>query len=102
MKRLLTIILFLTIKQNIFVTDWVWYYIYIQVDYPQGPWTRTDILDKSGSYKYLHPKQFEELFGTEKEDLANAILAHLRKETPDRYKFNCTLSLSSDTVVIQT
>lgn len=102
MRRLLTIISFLTIGQNSFATDWLSYYIYIQTDYLQGPWTRTDILDKSGSYKYLHPKQFEELFGTEREDLANAILTHLQKETPDRYKFKCTLLLSSDTVIIQT
>lgn len=70
----------------------------------QGPWTRTDVLDKSGSYKYLHPKNYEELFGFEGIDLANAIFSHLQKETenPKLYKFKYSLSLSSDTVVIQT
>ena len=70
----------------------------------QGPWTRTNILDKSGSYQYLHPKLFEELFSISGngEDIANAIIYHLQKETPDRYKFNYVLSIISDTVIIQT
>jgi len=63
-------ILFLTIGQNSFASDWAWYYIYVQTEYIQGPWTRADVLNKSGSYKYLHPKQYEELFGSEKIDLA--------------------------------
>jgi hypothetical protein len=104
MRRILTILLFLTIGQNCFATDWAWYYIYVQTDYMQGPWTRTDVLNKSGSYKYLHPKQYEELFGSERIDLVNAIFSHLRKETenPKLYKFKYSLSLLSDTVVIQT
>src|SRR5258705_12783018 len=104
MRRLLAIILFLTLGQMCFATEWAWYYIYVQTDYIQGPWTRTDVLGRSGSYKYLHPKQFEELFGSEGIDLANAIFRHLQKETesPKLYKFKCSLSLSADTVVIQT
>ena len=35
-------------------------------------------------------------------DVANAILSHLKEETPKRYNFKCTLSLSGDTAVIQT
>jgi hypothetical protein len=101
MKRILAILLFVIAGQKSFATDWAWYYIYVQTDYIQGPWTRMDVLDKSGSYTYLHPKQFEELFGTESIDLANAIFSHLQKESPKRYTFNSALSLLSDTVVIQ-
>ncbi|MFZ1800463.1 MAG: hypothetical protein WAU24_11420 [Chitinophagaceae bacterium] len=104
MRRILVIILFLTIGQNCFATEWLTYFIYIQTEYIQGPWTRTTIFDKSGSYIYLHPKEFEELFGSEGIDLANAIFNHLQKETesPKLYKFTYSLSLASDTVVIRT
>jgi hypothetical protein len=102
MKKLfLAILLSFAIGQKSFATEWLTYYIYIQKDYLQGPWTRAELLGKS-NYEYLHPKQFEELFGSESISLANAILDHLRAETPERYAFRSTLALSADTVVIQT
>lgn len=104
MKRIFTMIFFLTIGKVCFATEWAVYYIYVQTEYTQGPWIRTKILDKSGGYKYLYPKRHEELFGSEAIELANAIYSHLKKETehPELYKFQCSLSLLADTVVIQT
>ncbi|HUM45332.1 MAG TPA: hypothetical protein PLD84_00295, partial [Chitinophagales bacterium] len=102
MKQLLILVFIFLAAQNCLATEWLLYYVYVQTDYVQGPWKRTNILDKSGSYLYLHPEQFEELFGTEKTDLAIAILNHLKKASPERYTFNPVLSLSEDTVVIQT
>jgi hypothetical protein len=104
MKRILVVFLFLICSKNIFATEILSYYIYIQTEYSQGPWLRTDVLDKLGSYNYLYIKEFEELFGSEKIDVANSIFMHLKKETesPKLYKFKCDLSLLSDTVIIQT
>jgi hypothetical protein len=104
MRRLLSIIFFTIIGQSAFAKDWFSYYIYIQKEYIQGPWLRTDILDKTGNYTYLQPKQFEELFSIsgDGQEIADAILAHLKKETPGRYKFKYTLSISKDTVIIKT
>lgn len=104
MRRLLIIFFLTTIGQTAFATDWFWYYIYVQTEYIQGPWTRTNILDKSGSYTYLQPKQFEELFSIsgDGQDIAEAIFTHLKKETPSRYKFSYILSISKDTVIIKT
>lgn len=101
---LLTLLLFIAIGQNCPATEWGTYFVYIQTDYPQGPWIRTSILDKSGSYTYLYPKKHEDLFGSEGKDLAIAIFNHLKKDTehPESYNFQYTLSLVADTVVIQT
>jgi hypothetical protein len=104
MKQLLTFLFCLTIGQSAFATEWCWFYVYVQRDYIQGPWTRAAILDESGSNQYLHPKQVKELlsFSANGADLANAILKHLKKETPERYEFNCNVFISGDTVIIRT
>lgn len=104
MKRLPAIIFFLIIGQSIFATDWFTYFIYVQKEYIQGAWIREDILERSTGYNYLEPKQFEELFNISGDgiDMANAILSHLKEENPERYKFKCDLSVSKDTIIIQT
>jgi len=78
MKRILALLFCLVISQCAFATEWFWYYVYVQTEYPQGPWTRTDILGKYDSYEYLHPLQFNGLFGTSdsREDIANEIFRH--------------------------
>lgn len=101
MRQLFTIIFLLIIGQGAFATEWFTYFIYVQKEYIQGPWIRAGILDKSGSY--LEPKQFDELFSISGDglDIANAILSHLKEETPERYKFEYTLTISRDTIVIK-
>lgn len=102
MKRIITLLICFTIGQNAFATEWAWYYVYIQTDYMQGPWTRSQILYDRNS-AYLHPIQFEDLFGLSDEaGLVNTILKHLKEEDPPRYKFHATLSVDKDTVVIKT
>lgn len=88
--------------KDVFATEWATYYIYVQKDYLQGPWKRADWLGQLDSYQYLHPQQFEELFGSEPISLASSIFSHLREETPERYAFQSTLTISGDTVIIQT
>jgi hypothetical protein len=101
MKHIITIFVFLIIQSNSFATEWNWYYIYIQTEYTQGSWLRADHLDRS-DYKYLETKQFEELFGSEGDGLAEAIVNHLKHETPGRYKFKYAISVVKDTVYINT
>jgi len=103
MWNTLTILIFFIFGQHCYATNEGWFYIYKETEYPQGPWTRTNILEQSGSYKYLEPKQFEELLGSEKNQLANSIFFHLQKETesPNLYKFKNSLSVSFDTVILQ-
>lgn len=101
MKRIITLLICFTIGQNAFATEWAWYYVYIQTDYMQGPWTRAEIL-YNGNPAYLHPVQFEDLFGwSDREGLVNTILKHLKEEDPQRYKFHATTSLNKDTVIIK-
>ena len=104
MKRILPILFFLTIAQNCFATEWAWYYVYVQTEYVQGPWTRTTVFDKFENYKYLSAKPCEDLFGSESIDMVTAILGHLQKESehPALYKFKYDLSVVADTVVIKT
>ncbi|MES2429994.1 MAG: hypothetical protein V4556_03595 [Bacteroidota bacterium] len=101
MKKLL-LILFLSIGIKSFATEWASFYVYVQQEYVQGPWKRTDVLNQSGSNQYLHALQFEELFGTEPMQLASSIFSHLKAFTPERYKFNPTISIFEDTVIIKT
>lgn len=101
MKRSLVALLFITISFQGFATDWAWYYVYVQTDYVQGPWLRASDIYKTGKDTYLHPEQFEDLFGSEADDLVNAIYGHLKKLSPARYKFSSTLSLANDTVIMQ-
>ena len=103
MRNTLTIIIFFIFGQHCYATNEGWFYIYKETEYPQGPWTRTNILEQSGSYKYLEPKQFEELLGSEKNQLANYIFYHLQRETenPKLYKFKNFISISLDTVILQ-
>ena len=101
MKRLFACLLFLVILLNARATESCSYYIYVQMEYTQGSWIRADQLLKS-NYRYLHPKLFEELFGSEDMDFVQAVFRHLRLENAHRYGFKSDLSLSRDTVVIQT
>lgn len=102
MKRISILLLFFLIGQRCFATEWAWYYVYVQTEYLQGPWKRTDLLYESKQYVYLHPIQCEELFGSESSDLANAIFSRLKEENPERYAFPSKLSLVNDTVVVST
>jgi len=102
MKYLLAFLLSFTIGQKCFATEWATYYVYIQTEYVQGPWSRTDLLNQSGSYIYLDPKEVEDLLGSDNDQLASAILSHLQKATPERYKFKSSLSTLADTVIITT
>ena len=81
-------------------THWFTYYIYIETEYVQGPWARTELLSHSG-YRYLAPKVFEDLFGTMKEELAEKLLERLREEKPTLYDRVHKLTLHGDTVNLE-
>lgn len=100
-KAVFFLLFFFIVAQKSVATEWLTYYVYVQKEYLQGPWKRADLLGQD-SYAYLHAQQYEELFGSEPVSLANAILKHLREETPERYTFQSTLVATGDTVVIQT
>ena len=100
MKIFLTI-LTLTISLNSFATEWLTYYVYFETEYPQGTWTRTDVLEQS-NYKYLTVEVYEDLFGSEDEQLVSKFLSRLKNKKPDLYKWTYDLNFQGDTVVITT
>jgi hypothetical protein len=102
MKKIF-ILFFLSFKQSCFATDWSWFYVYVQTSYPQGPWSRTNVLNEYGYYKYLQPKLHEELFGSEPISLAQAIFNNLKTESESKtlYKQSFLLSVVTDTVFIE-
>lgn len=100
-KCFVFLLLCFAITKNSLATEWAWYYIYVQKEYIQGPWTRADLLSQRDDYAYLHPQQFEELYGADEEQMVLSIFGHLREETPERYTFRSSLSVSMDTVIIR-
>jgi len=100
MKGLLTI-LFLSTIYSASATHWMTYYVYVETEYIQGTWTRTDILEKS-DYKYLAPHIFQDLFGTEDIGLITTMLSKLKEKNPDDYKWTYELSVQGDTVILTT
>lgn len=102
MKKIFLLLLSFTIVKTSLATEWAWYYIYVQKEYIQGPWIRADVFAGRDNYAYLHPQQFEELFGSEPGQLAHSIFSHLREETPERYGFRATVAVAGDTVIVQT
>jgi len=94
------IALLLIISMRAGATHWLTYYIYLETEYVQGPWARTNLLARS-DYKYLAPKVYEDLFGTMKEDLAEKFMDRLREEKPEVYDWDFQLSLHGDTVWLE-
>ncbi|MDA9908849.1 hypothetical protein N9C86_02760 [Schleiferiaceae bacterium] len=98
MKGFLTI-LTLVISLSASATHWLTYYVYYETEYIQGPWTRTDILERS-KYKYLASEAFEDLFGSEDADLVNKILSRLKEKKPNTYNWTYELTFQDDTVIL--
>lgn len=94
---LITILLFLCVNAQ--ATHSLTYYVYLETEYLQGPWSRTDILESSG-YKYLAPKQYVNLFGSVREDMVNTMIANLRENKPELYKWEYTVKVFNDTVLL--
>jgi hypothetical protein len=99
--RILLIFLTLTISLNSFATEWLTYYVYFETEYIQGPWKRLDIVEQS-NYKYLTVESYEDLFGSEDEQLVQKFISRLKDKKPDLYKWSYDLSFQGDTVVITT
>lgn len=99
--RILLTFLTLTISLSSFATEWLTYYVYFETEYIQGPWKRLDIIEQS-NYKYLTVEAYEDLFGSEDEQLVQKFLSRLKDKKPDLYKWSYDLSFLGDTVVITT
>jgi len=80
-------------------THWATYYIYIETEYLQGPWSRMDALESS-DYKYLSPILYENLFGTVQEDMVTTMISNLAENKPELYKWDYTVEINGDTVVL--
>jgi hypothetical protein len=100
MVKAFLIIPVLMLSMEAGATHWLTYYVYLETEYLQGPWNRAGLLSKSG-YRYLSPKQFEDLFGTESCDLAEKMLSRLSEENPDDYNWEYMLSCQADTVILE-
>lgn len=100
MKGILILLtLFTSLNAN--ATHWLTYYVYFETEYLQGPWSRTDILEKSKN-KYLTSVAFEDLFGTVDADLVGKMLARLKNNKPETYDWTYDLSFRGDTVILTT
>jgi hypothetical protein len=100
MKILLTILTFI-FSLNSFSTETLTYYVYFETEYIQGPWSRLDIVEQS-NYKYLKAEAYDDLFGSENEQLVQKMLSRLKEKKPDFYSWEYDLSFRGDTVVIAT
>jgi len=80
-------------------THFITYYIYVETDYIQGSWDRQEMLEPFGG-KYLAPKEYEELLGSEAEELVKAILAGLKSEHPNLYAWSYEVDVRTDSVWI--
>ena len=100
MKILLTIMTFI-FSLNSFSTETLTYYVYFETEYIQGPWSRLDIVEQS-NYRYLKAEAYEDLFGSENEQLVQKMLSRLKEKKPDFYSWEYDLSFRGDTVVIST
>lgn len=98
MKSIITILtLFFSLSVN--ATEWLTYYVYFETEYIQGTWARVDLIEKS-EYKYLAPKAFEGLFGSEDVDLINTIISKLKENNPKIYNWTYDLTVKNDTVIL--
>lgn len=84
---------------NVNATHWATYFVYIETEHVQGPWCRMEMLESS-DYKYLSPKQYEDLFGSEPEDMARTMISHLAENKPELYNWEYKLKVNGDTVII--
>lgn len=98
MKILLAFFLSITSLQAT-ATHELTYFVYSETEYIQGPWLRTDLLETSG-FKFLSAEVYEDLFGSGDEAFVNKVLSRLKEKKPDLYKWDYTLSIQGDTVVI--
>ncbi len=98
MKILLAFFLSITSLQAT-ATHELTYFVYSEAEYIQGPWLRTDLLETSG-FKFLSAEVYEDLFGSGDEAFVNKVLSRLKEKKPDLYKWDYTLSVQGDTVVI--
>ena len=98
MRVLLTILLFF-ISLNIRATHTLTYYVYVETEYTQGPWTRANLID-AWQYRYLAAEVHEDLFGSEATDLVNKLLSRLKEKKPEIYNWSYELTIQGDSVFI--
>ncbi|MGW8315976.1 MAG: hypothetical protein ACWGNV_10275 [Bacteroidales bacterium] len=96
MKKIFTILLLLQVLEA-GATHWLTYYVYVETEYAQGPWSRTRILGQS-DYRYLAAREYTDLFGTEPVDLVQKMLQRLGENRPGDYHWKYELELKEDTV----
>lgn len=99
MKYLLLSIVMITLRLNALATEWGTYYVYYEEEYIQGPWLRSSMLDAT-DYKYLAVQEFEDLFGTDAEQMAFKFLSRLQEKKPELYDWRYNLTIHGDTVII--
>ncbi len=98
MKALLTI-LTMALCMSASATHWLTYYVYHEMFYEQGPWSRTDILESS-EYKYLTAEAYNDLFGTVTVQLVDKMLSRLKDKKPAVYDWPYELGFQGDTVTL--
>jgi hypothetical protein len=98
MRRLLAILLLFQVVEA-GATHWLTYYVYVETEYAQGPWWGTRLLDRS-DYRYLVPREYTDLFGTESLDLALKMMQRLGETDPEAYDWQVEIDLQGDTAVL--
>ena len=100
MKTILCILFLFQVLQA-GATHWLTYYVYYETEYTQGPWSGSALLYRS-DYRYLAPREYTDLFGTEPTDLVEKMLQRLGEIHPEAYTWSYELELHGDTVVFNT
>jgi hypothetical protein len=99
-KAILTLLTMISSVPS-FATEWLTYYVYFETEYLQGPWIRLNMVEPS-NYQYLSVEVYEDLFGSEDEQLVQKMISRLRDKKSDLYTWAYDLSFQGDTVVITT
>jgi hypothetical protein len=98
MKKIFFAVL-ISVTVNAFGTNWMTFHTYHEIEYLQGPWLRTNILENS-DYRYLYPEIHEELLGSDNEMFGRTLLKYLKEKKPKVYPGEFQVQIKNDTVVI--
>ncbi len=101
MKNFFLSVVFVFLAGVSHATHTLWYYVYFQAEFIQGPWTGAELLPESSLY--LEPKQFViENAGSDPVLVPTYALEKLRENAPKQNAWEYEIEAAGDTLLIVT